>query len=323
MKKAIVLGILAMFTALSMKAQDPHFSQFYANPLYLNPAFTGSSKCPRVNTSYRNQFPSIAADFVTYSVSYDQHIDALHGGLGLMVISDRAGQGALGITEVSGIYSYQLVVNQNFSILAGFQGTFRQRSLDWSKLNFPDQIDEKYGFVRPTQEEAPSEPTISHLDLSAGVIGFSDFFYFGGAVHHLTEPNEAFLEQGFLPMRFTAHSGAIIPLSGSGRVGDSKFLSPNILYYKQQDFEQLNLGISAQRNELGAGFWFRQNFNNADAIMVIIGYQPDNFRIGYSYDFTVSKIGPTSGGAHEVSFSYQFECSPKKRKFKTINCPSF
>lgn len=323
MRKAIVLGILAILTAVNVNAQDPHFTQFYANQLYLNPAFAGSSKCPKVTLGYRNQFPNIAADFVTYSLSYDQHVSSLHGGLGLMVISDQAGQGALGITEVSGIYSYQLVINQSFSILAGFQGTYRQRSLDWSKLTFPDQIDDMYGFVKPTEEVAPNEPTISHVDLSAGIIGFSDFFYIGAAMHHITEPDEAFLEEGILPRRLTLHSGAIIPLSGNGRVGDKKFISPNVLYYKQQDFEQLNLGLSVQRNEIGAGFWFRQNFNNADAIMLIVGYQPDNFRIGYSYDFTISKLGPTSGGAHEVSFSYQFECSPKKRKFKTINCPSF
>ncbi len=323
MKKQFALLFLAGLLGFSAKAQDPHFTQFYANPLYLNPAFAGSSKCPRVNLNYRNQYPNLAADFVTYSISYDQHIDALHGGIGLMVMTDQAGQGALGITEASAIYSYQLAVNRSFSILMGFQGTYRQRSLDWSKLNFPDQIDEMYGFVRPTGETPPGEPTVSTIDLSAGIVGFSEFFYAGAAVHHITEPEEAFLEEGVLPMRLTAHTGAVIPFGGTGRVGDKQFISPNVLYYKQQDFEQLNLGLSVQRNELAGGFWFRQNFQNADAVMLILGYQPDNFRIGYSYDFTISKLSNTTGGAHEISFAYTFECRPKKKKFKTINCPSF
>ncbi|MFT4523977.1 MAG: hypothetical protein ACI85F_000118, partial [Bacteroidia bacterium] len=50
-------------------AQDPQFTQFYANPLYLNPAFAGSKRCPRVVMNYRNQWPAISGTFVTYSAS--------------------------------------------------------------------------------------------------------------------------------------------------------------------------------------------------------------------------------------------------------------
>ncbi|HKK66993.1 MAG TPA: type IX secretion system membrane protein PorP/SprF, partial [Bacteroidales bacterium] len=64
-------------------AQDAHFSQFYANPLYLNPAFAGSDKCPRVNLNYRNQWPALGQTYVTYSLSYDQHVNAIQGGAGL------------------------------------------------------------------------------------------------------------------------------------------------------------------------------------------------------------------------------------------------
>jgi len=71
-------------------AQDPSFSQFYANRLYLNPAFAGTENCPRVGLSYRNQWPSLDQGFVTYSASYDQRVDALAGGLGLLVMSDEA-----------------------------------------------------------------------------------------------------------------------------------------------------------------------------------------------------------------------------------------
>ena len=83
--RSFSLLIFAALFCLSAEsfAQDPAFSQFYANPLYLNPALAGSANCPRVILNYRNQWPGIAATYVTYSASYDQYVDAIQGGIGV------------------------------------------------------------------------------------------------------------------------------------------------------------------------------------------------------------------------------------------------
>ena len=105
----LLFTVLASFVLIGdAVAQDPQFSQFYANPLYLNPAFAGTARCPRLAMNYRNQWPGIPGNFVTYSASYDQHVDNMNGGLGVLVMNDRAGAGALTTTGASGIYSYQL-----------------------------------------------------------------------------------------------------------------------------------------------------------------------------------------------------------------------
>ncbi|MFT5922039.1 MAG: hypothetical protein ACI8TS_001371, partial [Flavobacteriales bacterium] len=52
----VFLGLL-MTMLPEAKAQDPEFTQFYANPLYLNPAFAGTARCPRLVMNYRNQWP--------------------------------------------------------------------------------------------------------------------------------------------------------------------------------------------------------------------------------------------------------------------------
>src|SRR5690606_27230107 len=86
------LGLaLGVFAALGASAQDPQFTQFYANPLYLNPAFAGTARCPRVVMNYRNQWPALTGTFVTTSASYDQHVDGMMGGLGRLVTHDQAG----------------------------------------------------------------------------------------------------------------------------------------------------------------------------------------------------------------------------------------
>lgn len=115
--------VILLLVSTNIFAQDPEFTQFYANPLYLNPAFAGSANCPRVNLNYRNQWPGISGSFVTYSASYDQHVDNLSGGVGLLVWNDRAGEGTLNTTNVSGMYSYQLPITKRFSIKTDLQTT--------------------------------------------------------------------------------------------------------------------------------------------------------------------------------------------------------
>ena len=55
----VLFILLAISFTLEVKAQDPEFTQFYANPLYLNPAFAGSARCPRIVMNYRNQWPGM------------------------------------------------------------------------------------------------------------------------------------------------------------------------------------------------------------------------------------------------------------------------
>src|SRR6202000_2562217 len=89
---SLLLLFLGVFASENMKAQDPQFTQFYANPLYLNPAFAGTARCPRIALNYRNQWPNLASQgssYVTYSASYDMHLDALAGGIGVLVTTDN------------------------------------------------------------------------------------------------------------------------------------------------------------------------------------------------------------------------------------------
>src|SRR5690606_27680543 len=200
--KLTLLTITLLSIGHLLYAQDPHFSQYYSNPLYLNPAFAGSNICPRASLNYRNQYPVLDV-FQTYSASYDQYVDGLNGGIGVLVMRDNAGGGALTTTEASLIYSYHLKVSRKFTLLAGFQGTFRQRAVNWGQFTFPDQIDPYYGFVPESQQGRPASETSNNLDVSAGILGFTEKFYFGASFHHLTQPDEAFFQDGKLPLKIS------------------------------------------------------------------------------------------------------------------------
>jgi len=298
LKQRIFFACTALMMSVLSFAQDAHFSQYYANPIYLNPAFAGLERCPTVHTNYRNQYPELGV-YQTYSASYDQYVDKLNGGVALMTLRDDAGNGALNLTEVSAVYSYHLEVNRKFTLLSGFQATFRQRTLDWGQFTFPDMIDPFYGFVLPTQEVQPGNNFNNHLDLSFGMLGFTDKWYIGVVGHHLTEPNEAFLSQSRLPIKLTAHAGANLPL-GRKRLHNSlqSYLVPNVVY---------------------------QGSFNPDAVIFILGITPPDvpWTFGYSYDYTISDLTNTLGGSHEVSLGYKFPCRVRSSKLKALKCPKF
>lgn len=319
---AVLSGILFLFNS-SVFGQDAEFTQFYANPLYLNPAFAGTARCPRINMNYRNQWPALTGTYVTYNVSYDQHFDGIQGGVGLLVTSDKAGEGIIGTTNYGGIYSYQLNISREFSIRAALQASFIQKTLDASRLTFGDMIDKKYGFIYQTSEV--TEPSRQYPDFSAGLLAYGSKVYGGIAVHHLTEPPEGFIvqQQGVLPKKITVHVGAMLPLDKNTRTSSATYLSPGVLYQQQGKFQQLNLGLYVAKNPLVGGIWYRHAFENPDALIVLLGVQQGMFKFGYSYDVTVSKLASSSGGSHEVSFSIQFECKVKRKKFRKMICPSF
>ncbi|MEZ4936267.1 MAG: PorP/SprF family type IX secretion system membrane protein [Crocinitomicaceae bacterium] len=155
--KVLVLGLLTvvLFKPTDARAQDPHFSQFYANPLYLNPALAGTHGCPRLNFNYRNQWPALSGTFVTYSASYDQYFDNLSGGIGVIATLDQAGKGTINTLTLSFIYAYHLKLGRKWRMIFGAQATWNQKFLDWSKLSFGDQIDPRRGFLFTIPEINP------------------------------------------------------------------------------------------------------------------------------------------------------------------------
>lgn len=330
-----ILIILTVVTTILFNntgnAQDAQFSQFYANPLYLNPAMAGVQICPQIIVNYRNQWPGLSKSFINYNASYDQYFNKIHGGVGVLVNMDNAGDGILKTTQAGLMYSFSLQAGENLYINMAIQGTFFQKTLNWDLLQFGDQIDPQQGFVLPTGETPPNSNSVVFPDFSTGLVfGWKGIIHGGVAVHHLTEPNMAFYDQveNKLPMKITGHLGANINLEGGGLgfAEDSEpkfYIAPNLLYQQQGDFHQLNAGVYVIRLPIVIGTWFRHNFENADAIIVLVGINYKNLKIGYSYDITLSKLKSNTGGSHEVSLAWQFNCIEKRRKLRAINAPGF
>lgn len=326
-RTTLILLVLLVWTTKSF-AQDVIYSQFYANPLYLNPALAGAKLDQRITLNYRNQWPSIKKGYVSYSATWDQQFDKISGALGFMANADVAGGGIYNRFAGSGIYSYRVQATRFIVLNAAIEATYMQYKLDWTKLIFGDQIDTRTGNVESTREYIPEKLSIGNMDFSAGVLGgYKESLYFGVSVNHLTRPDIAFYEGNAnrVPMRWTVHSGILIDFR-QGMDGEdirNFSISPNFIYVQQGQFRQFNVGLYMNKFPFVAGLWMRHNFGNPDAVIALLGFQSKTYKIGYSYDYTVSNLTNRSGGAHEISIAWLFNRISNSGRYHALKCPTF
>lgn len=332
MKKIFVLALLFVFV-VSIKAQDIHFSQYYASPLTLNPSLTGLHNGDfRVAANVRGQWFSIpntssVAPYTTYQVSYDhslfrKKLKTSGLGVGLMAYADEAGNGSLTTQAIMGSVAYHLALDRfgRHRISLGIQGGLVFKRIFQYDLLFEEQWDAGLNSFNPflsNGEGTSFEGNIMYPDINAGMT-FSSMpsskfgYYIGFALNHITEPNETFLNNNFnkLGRRYIAHAGASWKTSKYFKV------LPTVLYMLQTQSQQINLG-SAFEYEFGekvygfVGGFTRlvgtaDNKISNDAIIATVGMEMFNTRVGLSYDFNTSGLrGATKSiGAAEISIIY-------------------
>lgn len=338
MKKKTVFLLIAIVTGVcgmeEVHAQDPHYSQFYSNLSMLNPAFTGSGIGHRVAFNYRAQWVGIPGYYKQIAFSYDVPVYFLGTtqGLGVTFESDVAGEGRLGRLNARLNYAYQLELVEDHYLRFGLTGGIQQASIDFFQLRFPDQIT-RDGVTGPTREPGAAGGLNSQLrpDVGAGLAYFNNNAWIGATLSHITQPVQRFydfpLPEGTtprLPMKITATAGVAIPLeTGRSRknVGE-KSIIPTVLYMRQGDFRELNLGMYVNLQPMVFGVWYRTQ----DAVVGLMGLSVGNFRFGYSYDYSIQGPGQiNTAGSHEVSVVIELEKEPRQRRrtYKDLPCPKF
>jgi type IX secretion system PorP/SprF family membrane protein len=332
-KRWVIVSILILLAVLSL-AQDAHFSRFYSNSLYLAPSFAGSTGKNRLAASYRNQWPSVEVGYKTYSFSFDHYFDKLNSGVGVLFLNDVAGSGDLSTTNFGVMYNYDFKIANTVHIRPGMHLLYTQRSIDFSKLIWSDQMSAAGN--APSSGEVVPFSNVGALDFSASLLSFSDRFWAGFAFDHLLRPNQSLYYNEFetanaarVPIKFQLFGGSKLMVKESLLRPTPTVLQFAFLYKRQAGFNQLDLGFYYHYNPVVLGIWYRgipiyNSFKTNDAIVLLVGFKTDQYNIGYSYDFTTSKLISTSGGSHELSVSYSFGKPSKKHKpKKMVPCPEF
>lgn len=319
---------------IKVNAQDPHFSQFFASPLTLNPALTGKFDGNlRVIGNYRNQWPTINRAFTTTTVSVDFPIMRNHisptdtWGLGVMGYSDQSANSALKFNYLSVATAFHKGLDEDGyqQIGAGFQGTYTNMLLDVSSLKFEDQLT-PFGFTGTTSEVFNSSTLKNnYFDLNAGILYTGSTtdknnFYAGVSMYHITRPKQQFTGTFFLlNPRTTFHAGGFFP------VGNTGTLHLSGLYSNQAGASEALLGGALQlpvgEGEKPTSVYFGSWVRLGDAVIPYIGLEFSDFRLGTTYDVNTSslKTASQSRGGIEISLIY-IKKTPGSRG---VPCPKY
>lgn len=333
MRKIIVL-VCTLLAFQFVKAQDPHFSQFFASPLTLNPAFTGKfSGTWRLAANHRDQWPSIPKAYVTTSASIDFPIlkkkipenDVF--GIGVSGLTDASANNILKLNYGSVSMSYHKALDENgySTIGAGFQATYSSLQLNASKLTFEDMLTPN-GFTGATSEVIGNGTNQSYFDVNAGLLysgssnGINNF-YLGASMYHINRPKVGFQDQNwYLSGRVSLHGGGSFPLS------DLLTVHVSAIHQIQNKASETIVGAAIAANvgqdeekpaAIYLGSWVRFN----DAIIPYVGLEFGGLRIGVSYDFNISSLKAATNARGGSEFSLIFIKRPAD--YKGIPCPKF
>jgi len=308
----ILLIAIASFIMRANAQQTIQFSQYAFNGLAVNPAYAGYKEDWTVNLISRIQWVGINGAPQTETASIDGLASSVNNNLGLGLIATVDHLGPESISSVYANYAYRLRLDELDTKRLSFGIAFgvTQYTLNGSEFNATDVGD---GSI-PAGMVSKITP-----DFRFGVYYYSPKVYFGASVFNLLSNsiNNILDNTPLIKQDRTVYltAGTLLPLSEYIDLKPSFMIKEDFKGPTNIDltgFLVLNkvvwLGTSYQT---GFVTWNKTNLQNGlnetDAISAIAEiYINDHFRIGYSFDFTLSKLANYQSGTHELSVSISF-----------------
>jgi len=333
MKRFFAVALLAG-SAFRLSAQvDPHFTQNYTYPLYVNPAMTGGSDGDyRVSGIYRSQWGSITNPYRTMGVSFDTRAKN-NLALGANIMNQSAGDAGFNYLNAYASVAYTGVKfgkNNNNRLVFALQGGVISRRVDPTKFKWGDQWNPITGYnpSNPTSEPSFAKTSATTLDIGAGVLYFDAApdkkanVFAGASVYHLNRPKDPMISSGstdlnVIPIRYALHGGVSFNLS------ERTSIVPHALFMQQGSATETMLGTYVQLNvNPQTDFMFGGYYRFKDAFAPFVGIDWKNFIMGLSYDVNASKLRTMTRNvnAFELSLTY-VKRNGDKSIFDFIRCP--
>ncbi len=345
-----ILVLLFSFSLLPAEAQDINFSQYFNNPTYFNPAYVGLTTGLKVRLDVRKQWTGLAGEYHSFAFSADiadRNIPGA-GGIGFIATSNSEGIGMIKSTTVGFIPAVRIQVNRYSILQFGALIAVGTRNIDWNNMVFSDQLDPRLGNIGPTSFTNPGDSPVVFPDFSIGgiyqlksrnVVGT-----FGVAVHHVTQPDQSFLQDvAPLPRKWVAHMDFIIDFKKNrgyyNRARNIK-INPGILYQSQANMSLFALGINAYISNVYFGMWYRNEIFRKTSFTNLVWLAGMNIpfntdtrmKLMYSFDMNTSRNTNFTGPSHEISLIFELDnarlINPNKirtpmRARNTLECSPF
>ena len=318
MKKLFLIKILMLLVLFSAAQQQPYYTQYILNNYILNPALSGIENYTDVKISARDQWVGLTGaprtcyfsiqgpigkkDYKTSATSFNvpgenprgksywENYTASdpHHGIGLSLINDRTGLYNHFTADVS--YAYHLGISSRTSIAAGFSGGVTNVSYDRSKSTPVDPNDPALGNTNQNIHKIVP-------DLNAGVWLYSDKYFVGVSVQQVIPQK---IDYGNTTNGFKLVQHYFATIGYRYLLNDDINALPSVMikYVSSSGIKfQFDANLKLQyRDQFWTGFSYRYQ----DGYAAMIGLNISNtMNVGYSYDFTKTRLNAASYGTHE------------------------
>jgi type IX secretion system PorP/SprF family membrane protein len=342
--------------SFSLSAQDPAFTQFYTNRIYLNPALTGLEPGLTLTGISRVQWFRADQGFRTFAVSAELQEDFLNSGFGLHLMQDNQGHVNLATTSVGLSYSY-IIPGPVHNFHFGLHARWSQRRIDWDKIVFSDQLDPLLGAIFPTAA-IPRNDRTSFWDVDFGFAWrfnvkprnkgnriSSSRYILGFNLTHLpslfgsNQANESFQGlESIVPPRLTVHAGGIIPITFLSNARHDFRISPNFRFDIQgenllnfdKSLQVFTLGAYVLYNQLYGGVFYQDRLpvpnsvRHTNSIILMAGMavefgqgrEPQTFFFGFSVDINSTGLGVEGGNIYELALRYNLPAAVSMKSKK-------
>jgi len=319
LKKLFIFGGLLTLCSAAVEAQQVgQFSQYVQNPMILNPAATGIYDYTDINLSMRRQWTGLNDAPNTYYLSVNSRLKKknstpfympslrtsqgknavkefkipekgrLRHGLGGYLMMDEYGA----FQKLTGNVSYALHIPLGdelyFSIGAGLGAS--NIAFDRENISLTDQVDNTYS------QFIANGTNSTYLNLNLGGWLYTERFFLGYSTNQLLGDAVSFgdgLNYPELELHHFATIGYKI------KAGENFDITPSALFKLMNPSPaSFDLTLKAEYREQ---FWAGVSYRNKDAIIGLLGFNINNvFKLGYSYDFSISELSNYNSGGHEV-----------------------
>jgi len=299
--KSLLIVTLVLFTKDFVNAQqDPMYTQYMYNTISVNPAYAGSRDALSIVGLAREQWVGIPGRPRTQTLTIHAPIHTGNSnlsfsggtdmGLGLSVINDDLGN--YHQTMIFADYAYSI------------------QTTDYARLAFGLKVGVNVfqANLMDLQHQTGGDPAVYNIDnkvlpnVGVGLYYYSDQGYVGLSVPKLIQHDlltGANTLQGKELRHYFLIAGYVFEINYNLKFKPSFFVKAVAGAPVSMDLTG-NLFI---KDKLGVGLAYR----NGDAISGILQYYfTPQFRIGYSYDYTLSELHQSNSGTHELMLGYDF-----------------
>jgi type IX secretion system PorP/SprF family membrane protein len=321
--------IFSVFCTL-VSAQDPIFTQYFLVPESLNPSFTGLLETTSAGVIHRSQWTNLNYKIDTDYAYFSTWSENNQSGIGVNFLNHRENFTGYNFLQANINYSYRVELNYEWYFRPGIEIGYGSKSFGFQNLILRDQINLSNETISPVSiDPLQLNNRIHFIDISTGLLFYTDNFWIGSAIKHLNRPNISIAEEGNIPldMFYNISTGYEFNLSDIIETGFLPYETRMMVtgnFMDQGGYNRLDIGTSMIFSQLVIGATAALNpmkktdqSHTLTSINVFSGLQYENFKIGFSYDINTSKIGRT-GGVFELGLVYQFDVEARK----CFGCPN-